>query len=687
MKKIISYGKTSGARGGFRAAWLLAIPFALLMCLSSCGDDGIVNPGTGPDPDPDPDPVPGLIEVKLVADIEGETRASADFWNAGDEVGVFMIKNGQTLSDASVSGNGFNRDFRAAGSTGALNPLNANHKLYFPTDGSKVDFIAYHPYRSDSHVSNYRYRVDLSDQKADSLFLVYSNDAVGYDSTTTKTIPMAFSHKLAKAKFAITPSGGITAEDIAGMRVFVKGVHPKADFLLADGTFEYVGTADDFEIFGDETGETFEAVVIPTQGTPGDRSVVFEVPGVGDFTWDMPASVVFGDGKIQNMDVTVSMTGVFVEVSDIEEWKGKGDAAEEGEAKPKDPINYDVAHLKYPNSYIVAPGVELQIPVGKAFAVWATDPVLASLEESLSGTMGVKLVWQDQESLVTAANLSLTGTGKDAIITVKSDATKGEANAVVALTIDDEIFWSWFVWITNYDPSQVSGQKTNNSLTFMDRNLGALFLDGKKGRMSGTYYQWGRKDALPGANNTAANFSRVYDIDNNGTMQGVRLENAVAEPADNMKTSIRKPHHFIRASISNWYSTGTAENPYMWSKEDGTKGIYDPCPEGWRVPTSGAGALSPWNGLTLPSDADEDFYYDLGVDFGTAGFYCATGGYVYNTGYATGMQSTARLILCWSASKGSAAGLGYCLRSSTTELNASSEMNAATGMPVRCVKE
>lgn len=39
----------------------------------------------------------------------------------------------------------------------------------------------------------------------------------------------------------------------------------------------------------------------------------------------------------------------------------------------------------------------------------------------------------------------------------------------------------------------------------------------------------------------------------------------------------------------------------MW--QDGTKTLFDPCPVGWRVPSSGEGAADPWQALQTSTGA------------------------------------------------------------------------------------
>ena len=154
--KHISGDKTVKAGIVYRYMWFLIAAVIFAFGQASCSSDN-------DDPEPEPEPDPTAVAASFTASIKPlGARASSDLWSKGDEIGVFMVSNGSVLSDGSIVGDGINRNLRTSGDRdGKFQPLNNNHRLFFPTDGSKVDFIAYHPYRSDSHVANYKYVINL----------------------------------------------------------------------------------------------------------------------------------------------------------------------------------------------------------------------------------------------------------------------------------------------------------------------------------------------------------------------------------------------------------------------------------------------------------------------------------------------------------------------------------------------
>lgn len=70
--------------------------------------------------------------------------------------------------------------------------------------------------------------------------------------------------------------------------------------------------------------------------------------------------------------------------------------------------------------------------------------------------------------------------------------------------------------------------------------------------------------------------------------------------------SVRQPYRYI-VGVSDWLSPAVGGEDYRWSNADGTKGVFDPCPDGWARTVSGAGAASAWadlNGVWVRSVQD-----------------------------------------------------------------------------------
>ena len=239
------------------------------------------------------------------------------------------------------------------------------------------------------------------------------------------------------------------------------------------------------------------------------------------------------------------------------------------------------------NCYIVAPGSTISI---KAVEGNSADELAFN---------NASLVWQDALSMVKSVSASQAD---KAIVVILNPGIQG--NAVVAAKMDNEIVWSWHLWVTDYDPDEepmvYTSPKTGKTYTFMDRNLGAM--DGEKYSAGsfGLLYQWGRKDPFVGANGTLSSvYVKKYDIDGNQIRETTEERPVYTEDdyeSTNLRLTIQNPHIFYTAPSDAWpvvdWLTDDAQRQDndLWGGVSGYKTKYDPCPEGWTVPASG----DPW---------------------------------------------------------------------------------------------
>jgi hypothetical protein len=187
-----------------------------------------------------------------------------------------------------------------------------------------------------------------------------------------------------------------------------------------------------------------------------------------------------------------------------------------------------------------------------------------------------------------------------------------EGNVVVAVKVDGAIKWSWHIWVTNYDPETENKKFTSTGVTrlaapdagkehtFMDRNMGALSNthteDGHDYSAFGMFYQWGRKDPLPGAWYLSAEgaLPTVYTPD---APEGKLLPLSSPGMTAGIRYSIEHPGEFIYlpsplTGFWSWNDLSVESLADLWY--DGTdvsfdvvKSVYDPCPSGWRLPSKG----------------------------------------------------------------------------------------------------
>ena len=135
---------------------------------------------------------------------------------------------------------------------------------------------------------------------------------------------------------------------------------------------------------------------------------------------------------------------------------------------------------------------------------------------------------------------------------------KGEGN--------NAYLWSWHIWITE-GPKLIGG--------FMDRNLGATSATPSDGdKTYGLYYQFGRKDPFTG------NIDR-YDI--NGTSIG---KTTVTSGGVTFAKAMQTPGVFYTDGDTQDWASPNNYTTKKWNDitDAAGKSLFDPSPEGWRLP-------------------------------------------------------------------------------------------------------
>lgn len=287
-----------------------------------------------------------------------------------------------------------------------------------------------------------------------------------------------------------------------------------------------------------------------------------------------------------------------------------------------------------------------------------------------------------------------------------------DGNAVIAAyDAEDEIIWSWHVWITGSDVE--ASAITTSAGVFMDRNLGAYHnSDGSTDtddifKSYGLYYQWGRKDPFirPVDYKFSNNEDRtVY----NGAGNVIRFKYVGEEYDDAVGTldyTIKNPMCFVLGSDENDYDwLYASHDDNLWSSS--SKSVYDPCPRGWRVPDGDAFmAMDIDQSEDLASLGDiRDMYGWHIVDTATGAklFMPGAGRRSFENGILTNMNNYGyeHTPMPWvgyywttgiaSADKTMAQSMFFDLnttRAVNNRYEAQKEMYRANGMQIRCVRD
>lgn len=265
------------------------------------------------------------------------------------------------------------------------------------------------------------------------------------------------------------------------------------------------------------------------------------------------------------------------------------------------------------------------------------NDILKGWADARSGIVSVKLIWQTKEfgdvgdpvmgivnsttdhtNVVDVSRVSdeittnpATDMGQCLIYCKVAPNTAGGNGLIAAYDASGEILWSWHIWVTNYSPSAVGDetvlainkQKQKytarldiDQLPMMDRYLGAQegFTDVpstelEKSKANGMHYQWGRKDPFAGSytndrvssiaiklNEPTIGLANFYNPDGftffPRKTEGHRVSVEVACKNPRI-TYVMKPYWCVDETAS--WGTGIVGE---------LKTVYDPCPQGWRVP-------------------------------------------------------------------------------------------------------
>jgi hypothetical protein len=325
------------------------------------------------------------------------------------------------------------------------------------------------------------------------------------------------------------------------------------------------------------------------------------------------------------------------------------------------------------NCYIVNPGTAENPTTSEAIPIVRASKyggMLAGAEVHL------EVLWDDNGVInTTDAPPTLNGSS----FTVTTTGNHGNAGIALRDNTTNDIYWSWHIWVTDYDPSIPENTWTNpNSptYTFMDRNLGATAAELSPAGV-GLTYQWGRKDPFPGvapgtAGRTGAEGYILYNIMTQfGTANAsTAIENAIHNPTAWMPGI---------GTHANWAPIGSTN---LWGGNDNTKTIYDPCPDGWRVPILKADTPFPWEGLNHVNWAENA---NGGINWGTNVVYPVTGYWKSNF---TPFQGLYNHFAVWTGTTnhdgtfdGARAFMEF------RQYRYQYQMNRSLGAAVRCVQE
>lgn len=281
-----------------------------LVLLASCGSDR-----EGADT-----PADGRVALEVTSGIQ--TRAANAEWAKGDAIGIYMQEDGGTA----IAENATNRKYVAQVTGGNVAFLpEAGQTIYYPIDGSIVDFTAYYPHQA---LADEYYPVDVSEQADQPAIDLMTAVAEGH-SKTNAAVAFKFVHLLTKLELVIEPGNGLTAADLAGIKVEITGQRTTGSYNLLYRAFGIDPTPESIITLNTKAdGKSAEAILLPNDAINNapvaGRELVFTLKGNGEvLRWSIPDDKSFLQGDKNLYTITVNRTSLGV-TSSIKDWN-KGD--------------------------------------------------------------------------------------------------------------------------------------------------------------------------------------------------------------------------------------------------------------------------------------------------------------------------------------------------------------------------
>ncbi|MBR1941853.1 MAG: hypothetical protein IJ845_11115 [Bacteroidaceae bacterium] len=204
------------------------------------------------------------------------------------------------------------------------------------------------------------------------------------------------------------------------------------------------------------------------------------------------------------------------------------------------------------------------------------DPITGTTATAISGIAGVKVLWElyGQGRAINHDGTSYDISFEDGYVYFSTPDTFTSGDAYVAV-YDSEgtILWSWLIWAT-----ETPTEKVINGITIMDRNLGALNIDTDFYKI-GLNYQWGRKDPFTAGTRYDKATEYVFVPEIKTAFSYIN----VGTVGTDVNYTIANPTTFVQPTYPNNWLSEKAFNNNLWM--DDQKTIYDPCPQGWRIPS------------------------------------------------------------------------------------------------------
>lgn len=315
-KNFISAGRLPGMLLGAALCTVMLLP-------AGCSND---NEKSMPDND-------GRVALQVTGGIHVQTRAHDTEWDKNDQIGIYMFAAGSTTA---LEG-GENIPYKTEYGTAAFAP--SGTAIYFPIDGSNVDFRAWYPYEDVAE----KWTADLTDQSSQAALDLMTADAksnTGLGGTTYNklqpVVRLNFNHRLTKLVLNITNGNSVNIDELKGLKVEITRQWKTATYAPDIDGLGFEEASATIALLTKADGKSAEAILFPDDLTHKaltvGRQLVFTLTTGEVFHWDIPDTKSFNAGEKNIYTISINRTGLDVTAS-ISDWNQGNGSGEPGSAE------------------------------------------------------------------------------------------------------------------------------------------------------------------------------------------------------------------------------------------------------------------------------------------------------------------------------------------------------------------
>lgn len=315
-KNFISAGRMPGMLLGAALCAVMLLP-------AGCSND---NEKSMPDND-------GRVALQVTGGIHVQTRAHDTEWNENDQIGIYMFAAGSTTALEGVE----NIPYKTEKGDGIF--ASSGTAIYFPIDGSNVDFHAWYPYQDVAEM----WIADLADQRSQAALDLMTADAKSATepggtvyNKNQPAVCLNFNHRLTKLVLNITNGNSISADELKDLKVEITKQWQTATYDPDFDGFGFVETSATIALLTKADGKFAEAILFPDNLTHKDltvgRQLVFTLTTGEKFYWDIPDTKSFNAGEKNIYTISINRTGLEV-TSKITDWTAGNGEGEPGSAE------------------------------------------------------------------------------------------------------------------------------------------------------------------------------------------------------------------------------------------------------------------------------------------------------------------------------------------------------------------